>query len=344
MKRVVFLLHGVGRHEDGWSGPFQTRFKALVKGLEADGEFDPDPLIDELENTVFHELWYDDLYQKFVEIMLEREQEFIGALKFAGLTKLAKVFTTDSEDEDFVRDNIFDILLYRVMPEHRLMTRKKLALEMMGKVLEHGIDDVQYTLIAHSLGTAVAHDTLHEMATENGSPLKLGLTFSFRNLIMLANTSALLRNDFDPRESLIRPFIAPSDPGYTRFYWNFSHRWDPVAQIYSYEGYMKGQPSKRYTYTTISHFQSASIHAITHYLNDPAVHVRMFAGIYGKELVPDAYVKVMSEVAPKKKLAQKAIDALIDEIRPAIQPPGAPDPDARSAGLIAIARLLPEIV
>jgi hypothetical protein len=344
MKRVVFLLHGIGRHEEGWSSAFQTRFKTLVKALEADGDFDPDPLLEELENTEFVELWYDDLYQKFVEVMLEREPEFIAALKFAGLTKLAKVFTTDSGDEDFVRDNIFDVLLYRVMPEHRMMTRKKLALAMMGAIQQHGIDDVEYTLVAHSLGTAVAHDTLQEMATEKGSPLKLGLTFTFRNLMMLANTSALLRNDFDPRESLVRPFVAPGDPGYVRFYWNFSHKWDPVAQIYGYQGYMKGQPSKRYTYTTITHFQAANIHAITHYLNDPAVHFRMFSGIYGKDLVPDAYVNVMTQELPKRKLADKAIEGLIDKIRPAIEPVGPPDADARSAGLVAIAKLLPEIL
>lgn len=344
MKRVVFLLHGVGRHEEGWASAFQTRFKGLVKGLEADGEFDPDPLIDELENTVFCELWYDDLYQKFVEVMLEREEEFIAALKFAGLTKLAKAFTANSDDENFARDNIFDVLLYRVMPEHRLMTRKKLALAIMSVVQENGIDDVEYTLIAHSLGTAVAHDTLQELATENGSPLKFGLMFSFRNLMMLANTSALLRNDFDPRESLVRPYIAQGDPGYVRFYWNFSHKWDPIAQIYGYEGYMKGQPSKRYNYTTISHFQSANIHGMTHYFNDPAVHIRMFSGIYGKDLMPDTYVKLMAKELPKKKLSQKATDALIDKIRPAIEPAASLGADARSAGLLAIAKLLPEIL
>jgi hypothetical protein len=344
MKRVVFLLHGVGRHDEKWSLPFQTRFKALIKALEVDGDFDPDPLLEELENTEFVELWYDDLYQKFVKVMLEREAEFIAALKFAGLTKLAKAFTTDSAEEDLVRDNIFDILLYRVMPEHRLMTRKKLALAMMATVQEHGTDDVEYTLVAHSLGTAIAHDTLQEMATEKGSPLRLGLTFTFRNLMMLANTSALLRNDFDPRESAVRPFVAPGDPGYVRFYWNFSHKWDPIAQIYGYEGYMKGQPSKRYNYTTISHFQAANIHAITHYLNDPAVHFRIFSGIYGKELVPDAYVKAMTQELPSKKLSEKATEALIAKLRPAVEPGGPPDADARSAGLIAIAKLLQEIV
>ena len=344
MKRVVFLLHGVGRHEEKWSSQFQTRFKTLAKGLEADDDFDPEPLAEEVDATVFHELWYDDLYQTFVKVMLQREADFIAALKFAGLTRLAKIFTTDADEENFVRDNIFDVLLYRVMPEHRLMTRNKLAIAIMSAVLQHGIDDVEYTLVAHSLGTAVAHDTLQELATQSGSPLRLGLTFSFRNLMMLANTSALLRNDFDPRESLVRPFVAPSDPGYVRFYWNFAHRWDPVAQIYSYEGYMKGQPSKRYTYTTISHFQGANIHAMSHYLNDPAVHMRMFAGIYGKDLLPDAYVKAMVQEVPNKKLSNAATDALIAKIQPAIEPPGFPDPDQRSAGLIAIAKLLPEVL
>ena len=344
MKRVIFIVHGVGRHNAGWSQEFSKRFKALLNALEEDDGFERAPLVAELKNTTFVEVLYDDIYQQFVAVMLEREGAFIEALQFAGLKSLAKLFTTDSAEKSAVRDNIFDILVYRAMREHRLMTRKHVALQMMKAVRELGTDEVEYSVVAHSMGTAVMHDTLQEMATESGSPLRHGFAFSFKNLAMVANTSALLRNDFDPRESLVRPFIAVNDPGYVTSYLNFSHKFDPVAQIYSYEGYMKGQPAKRYTYATISHIQEKNIHALLHYLNDPGVYIRLFNAIYGKKLVPDAYVKAVAMQAPGKTLKQEAADALIGKITLAIQPAGPPDPDERSAGLIAIAKLLPEVV
>jgi hypothetical protein len=344
MKRVVFVVHGIGRHDATWSKSFTRKFRDLLGALEADDGFDPDPLQEALEETVFEELLYDDLFQQAAAVMLEREAAFIEGLKFAGLNKLAKIFTTDASEAQFLRDNIFDILIYRAMREHRLMTRKHVGLQILRAVQKHGRDDVEYSVIAHSMGTAVIHDTLQEVATESGSPLRHGLTFEIRNLVMIANTSALLRNDFDPRESLIRPFVGPHDPGYVGHYWNFSHKYDPVAQIYSYEKYMKGQPSKRYTYRTVSHFQARNIHGLTHYLGDPQVYGRLFSAVYGKKLVPDTYVTALSRQEPPKSMAAAGRERLVELIEPFLETPETPDPDSRSSGLIAIAKLLPEVL
>jgi hypothetical protein len=314
-----------------------------LNALEPADDFEPDALASHLEETQFVEILYDDLFQQFAARMLQQSEQLITGLRSAGLGRLATLFTTDAQEANFVRDNIFDVLIYRAMREHRLMTRKHVALQIANVLRAHIGEDVEYSIIAHSLGTAVMHDALQEMATESGSPFQFGL-FSFANLVMIANTSAVLRNDFDPRESFIRPFVRPMDPGYVTRYWNISHKFDPVAQIGSYERFMKGQSLKRFTFTTIEHFQSASIHSIIHYLNDPAVHIRLFQAVYGDRLVPETYVAAISTLRPGMSLATAAIDELKTRLAAAFLPPAVPAPADRSMDFITLAKLLPEVV
>lgn len=342
MKRVVFVIHGIGRHEEGWSKAFSTGFGTLLGALEADEDFDPEPLLQALEQTVFIEITYDDIYRRSVNVMLQRDADLIAGLRVAGLNRLATLLTTDADEAHFVRDNIFDVLVYRAMREHRAMTRKHVLQQIHRAVDEHGTDELEYSVVAHSMGTAVAHDALHEMATEPGSPLRHGLTFAIKNLVMIANTSALLRSDYDPAQSLVRPFIGPNDPGYVNYYWNFSHRYDPVAQIYSYQRYMKDHSPKRFTFATIDHVQAKNIHALTHYLNDPGVHMRLFSAVYGRSLLPDAYRDARASLVPRNSLSATVRDALVARIEADLHPVS-PDPDERSAGLIVIARHLREI-
>ena len=46
MKRVIFIAHGVGDHDEGWSKPVVEAIKDIVSALESDEEtgFDADRL------------------------------------------------------------------------------------------------------------------------------------------------------------------------------------------------------------------------------------------------------------------------------------------------------------
>jgi hypothetical protein len=303
MKRVLFLLHGIGRHDKGWSDEVVEVLKDKAAELETDTAlgFSAPRFQAELAEAEFVELLYDDLYQKFVERMLQREEDFIKALKTAGFGALGKIFTTDASQKDFIRDNIFDIVIYYAMKEHRYATRKWLAAQVYARLIEHGIVDVEYSLMAHSLGTVVAHDLLQEMATESGSPWRWGSAFKFKNLFMVSNTSALLRNDYPPRRSLVRPWLSwevGKPPGYIYRYFDFAHKFDPVCQLFSYQKYVDAEKTSRDVFVTVKHFQSPNIHGYTHYLSHPSVHMAVLNAVFGDGLLPPAYVKSVIEAAP----------------------------------------------
>ena len=345
MKRVLFLVHGVGRHDKDWSAEVVETIQNMSSLLQSDATsgFSVDTLTQAVDETDFVQLYYDDLFQAFAKKMLERSHEFISALKFAGLAGLAKLFTSDADEANFVRDSVFDILIYRAMKEHRFMTHRRLSDQIYKKIDEYGIDGAEYSIVAHSLGTAVIHDTLHEMSIEPGSPVQTGL-FQFRNLFMVANTSALLRNDYDPRTSNIRPFVAPNQVGYVRFYRNFAHRFDPIAQIYSYHDYMKNASTKRFNHITVEHFLDKNIHGYKHYLQSPKVHVPLFAGLYGSKVVPVAFRKQALKMKPEDTLSELAKSELKEKLKPLVNPKKQPGKDDRSSAIITIAKFLKEII
>lgn len=347
MKRILFMAHGVGRHNKGWSTTsVVTPLKARAAALTTDRrtKFHAAQLQAEIQDTEFVELRYDDLLQEFVKRMLQREGDFITRLESAGLKPLAKIFTANAADKSLLRDNVFDVLIYRAMKEHRYMIRKHLALQMYRKINEHGVSGVQYSLMAHSLGTAVLHDTLQEMSTESGSPYALGFPFKIQNLFQVANTSAILRNDYDPRDSNVRSFIGTGDPGYVRFYLDFAHKWDPVAQFFSYKNYMQDQPRKRLTFTTVDHFKAKNIHAYRHYLADPRVYMRVLRALYGNTLVPSAYVTKVIKDKPAGGLGNGAKQALIGKLTPLVKDGLRAQLSDQANGLVTMAFAVKELL
>ncbi len=145
-------------------------------------------------------------------------------------------------------------------------------------------------MLAHSLGTIVTHDVLNELAREDGQ-FSYANWWYFDNVFMLANVSALAQNEFNPRESFVRPFLSPGRPGYVRNYYDFAHKFDPVAMAFPYKRWMKEVPPDGFEYLPTDHFYDKNIHAYTHYLACPKVYVPLFFGLFGGELFKRAFVK-----------------------------------------------------
>ena len=343
MKRVLFLLHGIGRHNAAWSAEVVKKIQDLAGSFQNDpaSGFTGAALEDELGETEFVELLYDDLFQDFVKTIFERRVEFIDVLKAGGLSGIADIFTTDSAQPNALRDNLTDMLFYRAMEEHRAFIRKHVALQMVQKIQQLGVDDVAYSVMAHSLGTVVMHDVLQEMSTEPGSPFQLGLPFVINNLFMVANTSFLLRTEYDPLKSNVRPFIATNDAGYVFRYVDFAHRFDPVAQIFGFAAAMKNLPQQRFNFVTVDHFRGLNIHSYTHYLSDARVYTRFFQSMYGGQVFPQAFAaKLIAQPVPGG-LSADARNQLIARLTQLI---GGVNLGNFSAPLIAIASIIKELI
>lgn len=344
-KHVLFLAHGIGRHASDWSAELIDGLKETAGSLPADPAtgFDPARLLEAIDATSFVPLWYDDLYAEAAQRMLERPEALITGLQAAGLGTLARLFRLKEDDATALETHIFDVIIYRAMREYRYCTRKHVTVQMLRAMQKHGVGaGVEYSVMAHSLGTAVMHDTLHELATERGSPYQLGSSFRVHNLFMIANTSALLRNDYDPRASLVRPLIGEFDPGYVDFYFDFAHRWDPVAQLYSYRRYMKNYDAARCVYVTTDGFRQANIHAYSHYLTDPRVYGWVLGALYGDRLVPIPFRQKLLDEAVKDTIDPGLRERIIEKLRHLVDSPLGEDAEGRSEALLRIAKFLKE--
>lgn len=305
MKRVLFLVHGIGRKV---STTWADDEIALMKGLPGSLAVSPEAgfdnakkaaLVDAVENhTHFVPLNFDDKYREYVARMVGRKSEFVGKIRDAGFPQLSRLFTDTPDEANVLRDNLFDILIYYAMKDHRNATRQLVSGQIEEKVRDFterfSGEDIEFSMMAHSLGTTVAHDALEVLCTKPGSNLRYGLGFWFQNIFMVANTSAYLRTEYDPRTSHVRPFlsVAQGKRGYTLNYWDFAHRFDPVAQLpFSYQRYVQDLPPEGYEFVTVDRFQGANIHSLTHYLNDPRVHLPVLHGLYGEKFLPKAYLK-----------------------------------------------------
>ncbi len=299
MKWVVFLVHGIGRHiNEKWADNEIAVLIEKAESLQSDAgaNFTQKKLLKLLtQQTVFRQLNYDDDYRTFAKKMLEKKSLFKKHLKQVGLSSLSSLFTTNADKKSALRDNLFDILIYWGMREHRNRTRRSLLGEIYRTIQKEGksIYKVSYSVLAHSMGTMVAHDALQVMSEDRKSKLGLGWPFWFQNVFMVANTSAFLQTEYDPLTSNVRPYlsVAQGRAGYTRFYWDFAHKFDPVAQLpFSFKDYMRNQPQDGFVFTPVKHFRKPNIHALSHYFEDPAVYMNIFRALYGDRIVPPAYV------------------------------------------------------
>jgi hypothetical protein len=132
-------------------------------------------------------------------------------------------------------------------------------------------------VIAHSLGTAVAHDSIHLLGTRRwgnaASPFHPS-HWRFQHVVMLANTSRLLQTPTAEAApaytSIVRPGPVEDPASYCGSYLNVRHGFDPVARPRRFDpvGWRK-----EFSTLVVDHFRDPNVHGFSHYLQSPRVHV-----------------------------------------------------------------------
>lgn len=316
MKQLVFVIHGIGKNGPNWSKEITDCLSGLARTLPNSPECKGPQIKDALSQVEFIELYYDDFLQEVTRKCFERRSETLAYFKSVGLSGLDEIFTDDASQDSFLRDNIFDVVVYRLYQEHRWaiqrMVMKQIKQGLAEAASTWGLGNVKVSMLAHSLGTIVTHDVLNELAREEGQ-FSYANGWYFDNVFMLANVSALAQNEFNPRESFVRPFLSPGRPGYVRNYYDFAHSLDPVAQAFSYKRWMKDVPADGFNFFATDHFYDKNIHGYTHYLKSPKVYVPLFFGLFGGDLFKRAFVKrVLSgeETLKTRNVSNKLIEEL----------------------------------
>jgi hypothetical protein len=315
-KHKIFLVHGMGEHAKDWSVPVQELLRecyARYEGLKF-VPFD--------QNFKFVEIRYDGEFDALRRRWKQAADEVIGLIKQAGAedTLLGTLagWSAEPDKDEFLYTHVLDVVLYRLVTSVGEEIRSTVIDQIM-RELDPGSDVLRWSVVAHSLGTAVTHDSLLELFTRKKGlkPEQHGLQV----LMMVANVSRLLEDPelyrYDVYRSIVRPSSDPAD-GICRHYLNARHECDPIPMPKMFkpaESWPDPQAHAdgRYTNLPIGIIEEANVHDFEHYLRNPTVHIELFRRLTAPALIDDATAaKALAEHAAKSPIGKfkKEADAL----------------------------------
>ncbi|MCU0627507.1 MAG: hypothetical protein MUF21_13630 [Gemmatimonadaceae bacterium] len=288
MPKVLALVHGMGVNGDGWARPVVAALNAAARRYEEFRDAPPIFLLarDANDTSVVPSpdqvLCVPCSYDAELRARVESFQRDVTAVLDApGVTLpgdvrtvLGKLKTAGETEQNAFWTHVVDVLLYRYFA---LVTKQVRVAVMDSLAALLARPDVELSVMAHSLGTAVAHDALATMARglvpELGALRPPGVRIA--NLFMVANVSRILEKaldgDQDVFESPVCPVSVRGDDAYLGAYVNLRHMLDPFPVPRRFEPQWAGRDFV--AIDRLLHVSEFDVHGWTHYLANPEVHI-----------------------------------------------------------------------
>ena len=287
-KHLIFLVHGMGEQGADWhEAPVQVlrqRYNALPRGgafIPFDDTFEVVPIL------------YDDVFEQIRDQWRTSGGRLSAAVSGVGvpitgavvrrLDDLARI----ADEDEFLNTHLLDVVLYRYVEQLKGEVRDRVSVAILRELEKQAQQGrLQWSVIAHSLGTAVIHDALQQMYTDPANLQQLERMTFARVLAMVANVSRILEDEWDVYESLVRPG-APEPGCAVRHYLNVSHEWDPIPAA---KRFRPGPQWPSFAIRELGLYQpisiaavgQANVHDFVHYLENPRVYCRLFNAMVGK--------------------------------------------------------------
>jgi hypothetical protein len=312
-KHQVFLVHGMGDFAAGWSVGSQQVLRDAwskyqrIKELGLAGHFD------------FVEVTYNDIFEEIREQWRVNAAAAAGALSGTGLEDRAAqrlvALANAASGDDFARTHVLDVVMYRFMRQISERVTQSVRRQILDRLHSFAQNDTpSWSILGHSLGTAVVCDTLHAMFSQVVDGATLGERFKPDFVFMVANTSHLLWNKGgDSYASLVRPHSVDT-LGMCWKYCDFSHELDPVPAVDAFDPPASWFPdgiktSERSTFYADVKIRAAdtqylNVHGLNHYLSHPSVHVGIVNTLLGYEAATAAEAATVLANWRKKSLLQ----------------------------------------
>lgn len=285
-KHVIFVLHGIGQHDEGWS---KKGIDSLKKSFE---KYDPNKKKFD-DNFTVKELRYSDQFDRYWEDYDDNADKLLelGVIPGAGkLVNAVHKIATNKDTESVLRTHIGDVLLYAGSFYNDYIP-KRLDNQIYKYLHENNFP--AYSIIAHSLGTRVVHDMLQRSFTSfRGHQLQKKPDVLFN----LANVTKLM--SFSVNEFNIGLAVYPSNKskkGACNRYVNAIHEVDPIAAPIRYRPDLGSRPEfkdealYKEVEIDIKDSMDIDVHAFEHYLNHPNVYMTLFNLIFDSGMGMDRF-------------------------------------------------------
>lgn len=342
MRRLLFLLHGVGEHGAGWAdkpgGPASVlresslRYAAFRKRpLDARVRVAPLSYADILDDAAAR--WRrsalegakraadqaggaakkaGDFLRQAAWLARAADALEEGAARLrplaeslAGLPELAELTRALPAFDAAWPDGASDVAAWRADAACRDEVRKHVGAALRATLLPLAEDGAPVAAVfaAHSLGTAVAHDVLDELGRRW---LATRGPFSPRRwrwrAVFMLSDVSRLLAVGGP-ESLLRAGPEGDPESWTRRLYEVRHAWDPIDRAVP-----KADPLRRGARRLdVGHAWRANVHSFGHYLEHPAVHIPLLRAACGSATVTRAEeAAAMAEAACRPSVVDEA--------------------------------------
>lgn len=236
-RHILFLVHGMGRYgvwaDGGYKPDPNSWFEACEKELRDNyARFIQDTVGAAFDDLfVIRRIEYDSTLDHFRAAWETQSNDWSQLGVGKGFIGQIQTFFRKNSDDAFLWTHLADVALY-MAPTVRAHVQAHVATEIT-KVLAKALRDRQFgqwSVIAHSLGTAVTHDTVSQLARLTKTPwgAELGPIPAPRALVMVANVAHLLT---DSASTLYADTLAPIGAGHPTYYISCAHVLDPFTRL-----------------------------------------------------------------------------------------------------------------
>jgi hypothetical protein len=289
-KHVVFLVHGMGLFSptalgeparSGWADPVVAALKLNWKKYPFLAEDAFDDLLEVVPIT------YDQVFHQYLARLAEEGKSWNALFADNAVADAADILEgLDDEEANFLVTNVCDVLLYllpNVATMVDLLVQEQIVAHVRQRWDRESQRDVTFSVVAHSLGTAVVHSALNSLAHGVGDLAPFALArkdFRIAGYVSLANVSGVLHGVGAFGGTLVRPTFNGL-PGYVQRFCNVHHAADPFVFPRRFSPpWEDGYESVR-----VSHCYDLNVHAFEHYVRHPEVAGWIFRAIFGEKAV-----------------------------------------------------------
>lgn len=314
-KPHLAVIHGMGTHtKDQFLNTLMTPLDAAAAHFTFFNKGDNPGTFSEKVQIVFidyHEI-LEDIRQKIAKSQIPNLAErFPGA---PSLVARLNEFNGTAEDS-FFNTHLLDVLLYRSYYADAVqVTVGKQLVAAMKAATKAGAD---FHILAHSLGTAVVHDTLHKLYVnslhdELGEPLLSAGLNKIRSITMVANVCQLPITESAPYTSVVKP----GPQGICDYFITCRHVLDPIASFEKFNPapHWPTLNSAEFRNIVINKVERANVHDLDHYLADPKLYIPLFWQLFYPEFRTHQAELRKAEVAHAKATVQGRFDQLKDAL------------------------------
>lgn len=304
-KHALILLHGMGVHTA------ESFKQQIINGANTALKRYPSYQSIKFEDEVdLKPISYDHIFEERRKALADSGLGVKDLIQEMGGVDLPRVVEAiagiDAElgGDKFAHTHLLDVVLYLTLVGEKV--RLYVEQEIVGILREYPGSNVSF--LAHSLGTAVLHDSLQKLYTTGGSggtQINTG-QFNFSSIWMFANVSQLITT-FSGLAYPTNSLVKPGPGGCTNTFFNVFNTFDPFT-LKPFKRFDPPNDGKwidkttyQYSYRSIetSKVSRGNTHSIEGYLEDPGV-CHLFLNHFLKDgFTPDALEKKAGDDAFK---------------------------------------------